>query len=387
MNELELLVRLRDEVPLTDVSPAVEDTVLAAIRRAADSAIRPQQLPGQGAAGLAGEAPGSAGRPRGRRRGLRVAVAVATAVAVAAAVAVVAGGFTGHASRPQAGPRMMAWTGRPTALSADPDYPRLGRARTVAQLVDYATRAAAISSGHAPGRREWVFVKTELADSAAGSGGFLFGPPDKRVIGLQWIRVDWREYASLSVHVHPSLPSSRVVHGQLEIVPGGGGTLGGWKSVRYSYLSSLPTDPARLESVILADNNPRMPWYSSPDNVAIFNAISTLLQGETEGAWVPPRLAATMYRVLQRLPGVRFDSGTDLAGRSGIGLYMVIDGWYKQELVINPQTYTFMGVKTVAVKAHQDVAMDGTRQIRKGQVLGWLALLGSGIVRHPGQLP
>ena len=40
-----------------------------------------------------------------------------------------------------------------------------------------------------------------------------------------------------------------------------------------------------------------------------------------------------------------------------------------------------------SAKAHQSVALDGLRQIRKGQVLSWVALLGSGIVRHPGQLP
>lgn len=32
---------------------------------------------------------------------------------------------------------------------------------------------------------------------------------------------------------------------------------------------------------------------------------------------------------------MHFDSEADLARRTGIGLYIVIDGWYKQELVIN----------------------------------------------------
>jgi len=137
------------------------------------------------------------------------------------------------------------------------------------------------------------------------------------------------------------------------------------RSIRYSYLNSLPADPAGLESVILADNKPRMPWYARPRNVAIFDAISTPLQGQSEGVLIPPKLAASKYRVLQQLPGVHFDSGTDIAGRTGIGLNMVIDGWYKQEFVIT----------------------DGTRYIKKGQVLGWQALLESGIVRHPGQIP
>jgi hypothetical protein len=327
----------------------------------------------------------SAVASRNRRRRLRVATAVAAATAVGAAGVVGLAMYA--ASRHATGGWVIPWSGRPTALSGNLGHPSLGRARTEAELVDYATRAAVISPGRAPSPHEWVVVKTEFADSSAGSGGFLFGPPDERKIGLQWIRVDWREYASLDVSVRSSLPASQVVHGQIQISPGGGGTLGGWKSIGYSYLNSLPTDPAGLESVILADNNPRMPWYARPRNVAIFDAISTLLQGQSEGVLIPPKLAASMYGVLQRLPGVHFDSGTDLAGRTGIGLYMVIDGWYKQELVINPETYTFMGVKTVAIKAHKSVATDGTRYIKKGQVLGWYALLELAIVRHPGQIP
>ncbi len=384
MNELDLLMNLRDEVPLTGASQAVENAVLAVVREPASSAANSRRLRSRRPATLAAVPLVSVVASRNRRR-LRVAMAVAAAAAVGAAGIV---GFAMSAvSRHAPGPRVLPWSGRPTALSGNLGYPSLGRARTEAELVDYATRAAVISPGHAPSPHEWVFLKTESAGSAAGSGGFLFGPPDKRIIGLHWIRVDWRAYASLDLNVRSSLPASKVVHGQIRISPGAGGTLGGWKSIRYSYLNSLPADPAGLESVILADNKPRMPWYARPRNVAIFDAISTLLQGQSEGVLIPPKLAASMYRVLQQLPGVHFDSGTDIAGRTGIGLYMVIDGWYKQELVINPGTYTFMGAKTVAIKAHKSVATDGTRYIKKGQVLGWQALLESGIVHHPGQIP
>ena len=55
--------------------------------------------------------------------------------------------------------------------------------------------------------------------------------------------------------------------------------------------------------------------------------------------------------------------------------------------MINPVTYTFMGAKTVATQAHTDVATDGTRYIKNGQVLGWTALLAEAIVRQVGQLP
>jgi hypothetical protein len=47
--------------------------------------------------------------------------------------------------------------------------------------------------------------------------------------------------------------------------------------------------------------------------------------------------------VLHLLPGIHFDTGTDLAGRAGLGFYMVLDGHYKQEIVINPVTCAYKG--------------------------------------------
>ena len=164
------------------------------------------------------------------------------------------------------------------------------------------------------------------------------------------------------------------------------GTVGGWRSVSYSYLNSLPTDPAKLAAVILAANGIEAPRMTTQASMAIFTAIQTLLASQTSGTWIPPKLAPTMYRLLQELPGVKFDSATDLAGRTGLGFSMVI-AYYKQELVVNPVTYAFMGQETVAVRAHQLVGTDGTFDIRKGQVLSWIALLDVAIVRHLGQLP
>jgi hypothetical protein len=45
------------------------------------------------------------------------------------------------------------------------------------------------------------------------------------------------------------------------------------------------------------------------------------------------------------------------------------------------------GLETIAMQAHQMVGTDGTFEIRKGQVLGWIALLDDAIVRRVGQLP
>jgi hypothetical protein len=265
----------------------------------------------------------------------------------------------------------------------------VGRATTGAQLVDFATRAADLGAQRGPGPHDWIFVKTEDTDSSGGSGGYLFGPPDKRQIAVQWIRADWGEWASGgSVRADKPQPAPGKAAGHFSVNPGGPGfDLGGWKSVTYGYLASLPTDPAGLRAVILSQNNPRMPWYEPNANVAVFSTIVTLLEGQAQGVWIPRRLAAAMYRLLEQTPGVHFDSAADLVGRTGLGFYMVIGGWYKQEVVISPVTYTYMGDEEVAVRAHSDVGTDGTRLIARGHILGWEALLAEAIVQHAGQIP
>jgi hypothetical protein len=215
----------------------------------------------------------------------------------------------------------------------------------------------------------------------------MFGPPDERQITLKWYRVDGCAETS-GITVPPSLPPTKTFSGRLTIDPAScdQSDLGGWKSYSYQYLNSLPTDPAALESVILANNPPG--GYIPTRTDAIFEAIYTLLaDGEPLGAVIPPKLSAALYRVLRELPGVHFENDTDLAGRSGLGFYAVLEGYLKEELVIDPLTYTYMGYKDVAIKDHVDTGTDGTRHIDKGHVLGWEALLGSAIVKHPGQIP
>jgi hypothetical protein len=349
MNELDLLTQLRDEVPLIDPSPATEQAVLRSLQ--------------------AGKLARAAHYPARWRPGLTVPSAAVAVLAVAGA-AVLAVGLGGHGG-PQA----------PGGASVGPTRPaplHLGRARTEAELVDYATRAAAAAPQVIPSLHEWVYVKAENAQSSAGTGGFLFGPPDERVTWQQWTRVDQQMHAGY-------------YHGHLQFSPAGPGvTLGGWKSISPTYLNSLPDDPARLEAIIVASNsNPNMPWYVGRNKAyTIFNAIFALISdGQTEGTWVPPKLQAAMYRILAGLPGVRFDPTTDLAGRQGMGFYMLPGGWEKQEIVINPVSYAYMGFEWVALRAHADVGTDGTRHIRKGQVLGWGALLKIAVVQRAGQQP
>jgi hypothetical protein len=383
VNELELIASLRDEVPLV-ATARIEDAVLreiAAARGHTRGGSRWQWSP------RPGHIPSA--RPA-RRRALRPVIAGALACAVGAGAY---GGVLLFGSGPagQRGVTTATWSGRPTAPWPSTAHPSYGTAKTEAQLVADVTRAAAAFPGRAPKPKQWVVVKTEYAGSSGGEGGYLFGPADKRDVSLTWYRGDGCAVASVPPVPATTTPSSTVT-GKLRIDTSNyvgigcrGSTLGGWRSVSYPYLDSLPVKPAALEHIIARNYGP-VSAASRPQ--AIFQSIYLLLDaGEMQGVVVPPRLAASMYRVLQQLPGMHFERTTDLAGRHGLGFYLVLEGYYKLELVIDPTTYAYMGSKEVVIRDHAMVGTDGTRYVKKGHVLGWAALLGQAIVDKPGQLP
>lgn len=381
MNELDLLASLRAEVPAPPSAP-VELAVMTALLEGDGHLVAGRRRTrGAGSRRFASLLP--PGRPR-RRWQLALAGALTLAVGAGAYAAV---GLAGRQATP---PRqVVAWSGQPTAPW--PARPSYGRAGSAAQLVDFATRVAAAPAGP-PKPGEWIAVKTEYADSSGGQGGYLFGPPDERKVQLTWYQAGGCGVASVPA-VAASLPPARTVAGKLTIDPNSGGafgctpgtTLGGWKSVSYSYLSSLPPGPAALEQALLA-NNP--PGGTMTRDDAIYEAIYTLFAGgPSQGLVIPPKLQAALYHVLQVLPGVHFETTADLAGRTGLGFWRVTGGYLRQELVIDPETYTYMGYEDVAVADHAMAGTDGTRYVKKGHVMGWAAVLGIAIVPKPGQLP
>jgi hypothetical protein len=274
-------------------------------------------------------------------------------------------------------------TGSPKPPTAPARVP--GPAATAAQLVAYATLAAAAGPRFDPQPHQWIYTKVLQASSSAGGGGYLFGPPNERVTVTSWQRVDGLEVAYLEhgkLVISPSnLP--RPAHGKVTyLVP----APLGWPSATYPYLDSLPTNPAHLMAIIKANlkAEPDPIGADGQGNEGVFNAIQALM----ENVVLPPRLLAGLYGVLARDPAVRFDrSVTDLAGQTGAGFYTVQEGYLKEEIVINPRTYAYMGYQDVAIRAHTSVGTDMTAHFHKGQVLGWEARLASGIVQRAGQLP
>jgi len=88
--------------------------------------------------------------------------------------------------------------------------------------------------------------------------------------------------------------------------------------------------------------------------------------------------------VLVSLPGVNFTGhAVDAAGRPGIGLYLV-QGDGVNEVIVNPRTYVYMG--GLLVRAHPSYSTLLAHP-SSGTVVESAAILSSGIVSQPGQVP
>jgi hypothetical protein len=317
------------------------------------------------------------GRASARRPRLIVAGALAVALAVTAVI------FVGqHQSADPSG--SAAASGGPAPWAMGPPIPPgvnslspgLGAPHTAMQLVDYTSRAAAGRPAYIPSPYDWFYERIEVSQSREGGG---------RSIGQEWVRADLLEDATLFTGPPSSIPAGIRWHGDVQFSPMGPGPhMIGWPSLSYSYLSSLPADPAALEDLIGANSRP---WGPGGRNAAVFGAIFDLMTGSLTPV-LPPRLEATLYAILAQLPGVRFEQATDLAGRKGIGFSMVEPGGnIRQEIVINPVTYGYMGMKVVAVRGYTEHGTDGNFHIAAGQVLAWMTLVKSAIVRKAGQVP
>jgi hypothetical protein len=177
-----------------------------------------------------------------------------------------------------------------------------------------------------------------------------------------------------------------IQHGKLVVTPGGG-QLVGLPSTSYRYLDSLPSSPAKVKAIIEASLTAAN-GVIGEGNVGVFNAIDALM----ENMPLPLRLRATLYAILASDPAVHFDPRVaDFAGQTGVAFYTYQEGYLKEEIVINPRTYAFMGGRDVAYRAdstleNSQVPSDGTIHVQAGEVTDEDAVLQSGIVQHAGQV-
>ncbi len=142
---------------------------------------------------------------------------------------------------------------------------------------------------------------------------------------------------------------------------------------RYIDLSSVPTDPAKLEQVL------RTVDPSPPGNAQTFQIIRDLMSQ----TYAPPAVRSALIMILARLPGVQIlGLAHDQLGRSGIGVadYLPgapngpVDKDVRDELILDRQTGALLSDQWVVVHKSKSTPYP------RGSVIGWTAYLASGVV-------
>ena len=368
VDELATLARLRDNVGLRLDLTGAQDRLAAEIddARSRAGAAQPRRRPGIRSL-PARTLPAGQRRHRAWTRVLAAAAAAAAAGALIVALPHIRGP-AGHHPVP----------GRHTPPAGGPSpsatlQPR--SARTAAELVAYSSAAAATAQRPRPS--QWLYQKTVSATADARKGQEL-RPPLHGTTTETWWRADGQVVADR-------------YDGSLHYESMRGSTISDWPSTGLAYLRSLPTTPSRLEAVITANIARTIRRYGRAGALAGLTrqeAVVANIQGLLEDVPVlPAALRAGLYGVLARLPYVHFDtSATDMTGRHGVAFWTAGLG-LETQIIINPRTYAFMGVDTIAVRSFTQVATDGTYHFKKGALYDATAVLRTGVVDHAGQHP
>jgi len=147
----------------------------------------------------------------------------------------------------------------------------------------------------------------------------------------------------------------------------------------YKTLASLPTDPAALMRWAYAQD---ISNGNSPKDAVVY----LLFAGMLRNGLVPPDLQAAMFRAIKQIPGVTLGTTIDVLGRPAYALGQT-DDWLHQELLLDKQTYAYLGQRSTVVR---DATIDpmkagnATGKVTKGSTVVD-ARVTTAVVDKPGE--
>jgi hypothetical protein len=213
----------------------------------------------------------------------------------------------------------------------------------------------------APRPGQWIYTETRYRRSGNPGAGQVVRPgsPLKTQLDRDWVRADGTLLATYD-------------DGKLVTSPTGGAM----PPTDYATVAKLPTDADAMLAWARKAGTP-----GDRDGGA-FQLLGSLLLNN--GA-LPPAQTAAAYRAMAKIPGVTVDrTSKDEAGHDAVSVSFVIEGWAKEEVLLAPATYAYMGHRTTVVKDH---AMPDGGRFLKGAVESSSVRLVAGVVDRPGQRP
>jgi hypothetical protein len=348
MDEMNLLTAMRDEIPLTQASPAAQRlfrsgrTEIEQSERARPARPRVRLLSGGAGA-------------HGLPRWWKLAVPGVLAVGLAAALAAI-------------------FLPRGTGTSAGPaaEGPPAGVTMSAQVLADIAGKAVLSQQPVKPD--QWVYQKIETY--SAPVSGISHTRPSKPVqIQTQWVMADGAnaQWGPVDGHMIGGLVlTGPPAKGDEKILAAA--------AASYAKLGSLPKDPAALEAYFAGKTA-----YPHPTPVLraeqAYSAIQSMLSSEI----LPPGLTAELYHALADVPGVIAKKNVkDISGQTGVE-FILPQSPYNVNLgtILSATTYQYLGQATWS--GHPPYVWE-----KDGQSSGSYdeeVLLAQALVSGPGKLP
>ena len=237
-----------------------------------------------------------------------------------------------------------------------------------AEALGYAADAAAQRSFTMPKPDQWLYLETKLT-SGKGPGGFVTGGPYDTETSHVWWRIDGAQFARYS-------------NGKLVVSPTQTANNHVARSYPYAEIANLPADPDAVLAFVRRKVGGVGGGTRDGEDQIAFVTINAILRDNL----LPPGVEAAFFRALGKLSGVTLvPDAVNLDGRPAIAVARVQEGWLREEILLDPQTYRLIGERSVAIADHTVRADDGTLSVKKGTIQRLVVLSAAAIVDVPGR--
>ncbi|MFG2090227.1 MULTISPECIES: CU044_5270 family protein [unclassified Spirillospora] len=238
-----------------------------------------------------------------------------------------------------------------------------GPVANASEALERAARAAETRAFTPPRPDQWIYVESRVRRGREPNGP-VSTDPGKDVVTRNWQRADGTKSATIE-------------DGRLRFT----GMLPTTPPSDYASLAALPADPDALLKWIYKQTGGLGAAKEGRYSTA-YSMFGAILRNNV----LPPRTEAAVFRAIKQIPGVTLAEGrVDAAGRLALGLGRVTDGYLHQELLLDAETYGYLGERSVVIKDHRTRHVDGTMSVEKGDLMNLTVRLKAGIVDEAGQ--
>jgi hypothetical protein len=250
------------------------------------------------------------------------------------------------------------------------------------EAIELAAAYAAAQPFTQPRPNQWAYVELKIVTPDPSHGGKM-----SQSLRKSWYRIDGTQIA---------IPDS-FGHIQITTHPEDEGRVGPKPALNphdYPTLAAMPTDPQALLTFLRAGLEP-VADPNADRGGALFGLIGYILRENV----LPPQLTAALLRAAAQIPGVSQVPGTvTVDGHQAIAVGLV-NGWSREDILLDKDTKEFLGSRAVAVEDHaasegpvrhladpQRGQLSAGPAAKKGDILFVITRGNCTIVDNPGQV-